>query len=97
MDRRWLYIILFFFPLLVVIFAFSATTSETRPWWFGDLLTVLSIISGALLILLQLSCQHRRELELQKENFRAKRGPAIRERTCFPRPPLTSSPSVSLA
>ncbi len=48
----------------------SITTVESRPWWVGDLLTVISIFVGAALIIFQLNRQHKNDIETQKENNR---------------------------
>lgn len=54
--------------------ALSSSTNETevntRPWWIGDLLTVLSILVGVGLIIFQLNRQHKNDIETQKENNR---------------------------
>lgn len=47
-------------------------SSENRPWWIGDLLTVLGIIAGAGIIVFQLNKQHKNDIEVQKENYREK-------------------------
>lgn len=44
--------------------------SDVRPWWIGDLLTVLSIFAGVGLIVFQLNRQHINDVETQKENNR---------------------------
>ena len=41
-----------------------------RPWWIGDLLTLVAVVVGALMIVYQLGRQHSSEMALQKENFR---------------------------
>lgn len=46
--------------------------NETKPWWLGDLITLLGIAISATTILYQLRRQHKNELALQKENFREK-------------------------
>lgn len=43
---------------------------EVRPWWIGDLLTVLSIFAGIGLIVFQLNRQHKNDIEAQKESHR---------------------------
>lgn len=44
--------------------------NNSRPWWLGDLVTLLGIIAGALIIIYQLGRQHKNELALQQENAR---------------------------
>lgn len=44
--------------------------NNTRPWWFGDLVTLLGILVGAGMIIYQLGRQHKNELALQRENAR---------------------------
>jgi len=44
-----------------------------RPWWLGDLVTVIGILVGASMILYQLGRQHKNELKIQKENYREQR------------------------
>jgi hypothetical protein len=46
------------------------SNGSARPWWLGDLLTVLGIIIGAIVIIYQLGRQHRDKLRLQIENHR---------------------------
>ncbi len=41
-----------------------------KPWWLGDLITVVGILVGALMIVWQLNRQHKNELKIQKDNFR---------------------------
>ena len=41
-----------------------------RPWWLGDLITIIGIFGGAAMIVWQLSRQHNNELKIQKENYR---------------------------
>lgn len=48
----------------------STETSGKRPWWMGDLITVLGIIIGAGIIVFQLNRQHKNTIEVQKENYR---------------------------
>lgn len=43
-----------------------------RPWWLGDIITVLSIVAGGIVILYQMKKQHEGELKVQKENHRDK-------------------------
>jgi hypothetical protein len=43
---------------------------SSRPWWIGDLITVFGIISGVVIVIIQLGRQHKNELRLQKENYR---------------------------
>ncbi len=41
-----------------------------RPWWLGDLITIIGIFAGAAMIVFQLGRQHKNELKIQKENYR---------------------------
>lgn len=50
----------------------SIKAADQRPWWIGDLLTVLGIIVGAGIIVFQLNKQHKNDIEVQKENYREK-------------------------
>lgn len=43
---------------------------SSRPWWIGDLLTVVSILTGFGIIVFQLSRQHANDIAAQKENNR---------------------------
>ncbi len=44
--------------------------ARLRPWWLGDLLTVLGILVGVIIVVYQLGRQHKNQLKLQKENQR---------------------------
>jgi hypothetical protein len=44
--------------------------TNKRPWWIGDLLTVISILAGVGLIVFQLNKQHQNDIKSQKENSR---------------------------
>lgn len=48
----------------------TAGVVTDRPWWLGDLITVLGIFAGAGMIIWQLGRQHKNELKIQKENCR---------------------------
>lgn len=48
----------------------SVAPADPRPWWLGDLLTVLSIVIGFLVVMLQLRKQHTSDIAVQKENHR---------------------------
>jgi hypothetical protein len=41
-----------------------------RPWWIGDLITLLGIVVGVIIVIYQLGRQHKSELKLQRENYR---------------------------
>ncbi|MCM2285846.1 MAG: hypothetical protein NDI81_13765 [Desulfobacula sp.] len=43
-----------------------------RPWWLGDILTVLTILAGGFLLFWQMRKQHEIENKVQKENNRDK-------------------------
>lgn len=43
---------------------------DQRPWWVGDLITVLGILVSATIIIYQLGRQHKSSLYIQKENYR---------------------------
>ena len=43
-----------------------------RPWWLGDILTILTIVIGGMLIVWQMRKQHETEIRVQKENHRDK-------------------------
>jgi hypothetical protein len=47
-----------------------ATALNSRPWWIGDLLTVISILVGFGLIAFQLKRQHENDISTQRENNR---------------------------
>lgn len=44
--------------------------NATRPWWLGDLITILGIFASTSMLVYQLSRQHKNELRIQKENYR---------------------------
>lgn len=48
----------------------TVTVESTRPWWIGDLFTIVSIVTGFVLIAFQLNRQHKNDIEAQKENNR---------------------------
>lgn len=51
---------------------FILKEENKRPWWLGDILTVLSIVIGGIVIIYQMRRQHENELKVQKENHRDK-------------------------
>ena len=48
----------------------STSEVEVRPWWIGDLLTVISIFAGIGIIVFQLNRQHKNDIEAEKESHR---------------------------
>ncbi len=50
----------------------ASTQSNTspRPWWIGDLITVLGILISVVIVIFQLGRQHRNNLKQQRENYR---------------------------
>lgn len=49
----------------------STTEVDTeRPWWLGDLITIIGIIVGVCVIVWQLGRQHKSALRLQCENYK---------------------------
>jgi hypothetical protein len=48
----------------------TQSNTSPRPWWVGDLITLLGILIGVLIVIYQLGRQHKNELKLQRENYR---------------------------
>jgi hypothetical protein len=48
----------------------KSQNTDLRPWWLGDLITVVGLILGSLIVVYQLGKQHKNELTIQKENYR---------------------------
>lgn len=47
----------------------TQSNTSLRPWWIGDLITLLGILVGIVIVIYQLGRQHRNELKLQRENY----------------------------
>jgi hypothetical protein len=48
----------------------AQSSTSPRPWWVGDLITILGILVGVIIVILQLGRQHSSQLKLQRENYR---------------------------
>jgi len=48
----------------------AQSSTSPRPWWVGDLITLLGILVGVIIVIYQLGRQHRSQLKLQRENYR---------------------------
>jgi hypothetical protein len=57
-------------PIKQQAIKYKADVKTERPWWLGDLITVLGITAGFLGVLWQLRRQHRNELKIHKENYK---------------------------